>query len=182
MTVNNERYVFEYSTLEGILRGVNGLEDRELTDLIKERCGVDLVRPHKQYPTEVGSNVIQVIREARFADLSEQEGLVAMGRATARGYTQTIIGRVMFASLKFLSPERALQLFVKTMNKEVSYGERTLVKQGDQSFILQFRDDPGMPPFAQGLILEFLANLNLPKAAVEVCPVAHYAFDLYISW
>ncbi len=173
---------FQYSGLEAMLKGLGAFEDEALLALIKERCGVDLKRPKRDYSASVSENIVNTVQQYYFPDLSKHDGLVELGRATARGYNQTIIGQVQSAALKIVTIDRALHLLVKMLNSNVSFGERSLVKVDEHVYIIQFRGDLGNAYFAEGIIKQFLINQNIVQAVVKTRLIDDSSFDIKISW
>ncbi len=177
-----EKYLYDFASLEALLKGVNGYDDAALLALVKAGSGVDLAHPKKQYPLEVVDKFLQVVGEARFPELNARERMVALGRATSRGYPQTLVGRVMVAPLKVISPARAVQQMVKMFSTGISFGQRNLVKLAENDYVLQFRDDPGDPAFSEGVIQQFFEDMKLSDVRVISQAVGPKAFDVKISW
>ena len=165
-----------------MLKGLGATKDEALLALVKTRCGVDLKYPQRDYSPTVSANIIKTVREYYFPTLSEYNGLVEMGRATSRGYNQTIIGQVQTAPLKIVTIDRALQLLVKMLNSNANFGERSLVKVDDHNYIIQFRGDLGSAYFAEGIIRQFLKNQNIVQAVVKTRLIDDSSFDIKISW
>lgn len=178
----SQKYLHDYSGIEAVLKGINGIDDPQLLELLKERCGVDLKHPQRQYSQDLGDEFLNTVREYRFPNLERREGMIALGRATALGYTQTLIGQVMAAPLKVITLDRALHLLVRMLGSSVHFGQRTLQKIAEHEYVMQFRDDPRNQAFIEGIIRQFLDGYNLPGATIEVQPVGHYAFDIKVRW
>lgn len=173
---------FQFSGLEAMLKGLGAFEDEALLASVKARSGVDLKYPKRDYSAIVSANIVNTVRKHYFPDLSEHDGLVELGRATTRGYNQTIIGQVQSAALKIVTIDRALHLLVKMLNSNVSFGERSLVKVDQHTYIIQFRGDLGNAYIAEGIVKQFLENQQLPQAVVKNQITNSSTFDIKISW
>lgn len=176
------KYLHDYGGIEAVLKGVGGYDDPRLLELIKERCGEDLKQPQLQYSHDLDDKFLNAVREYRFPNLEKRAGMVALGRATALGYTRTLLGQVMVAPLKVVTLDRALHLLVRMLGTNVQFGQRTLLKVAEHHYILQFRDDPRNQAFIEGIIRQFIDGYNLPQATVELEPVDKFAFDVRIRW
>lgn len=173
---------FQYSFFEAMLKGLNASNDETLPALVKERCGVELKHPKRDYPPTINLNIIKTVRKYYFPDLDENDGLVELGRATARGYHKTIIGQVQSATLKIVTIDRALQLLVKMLNSNANFGKRNLIKTDEHNYIIQFRGDVFSPYFAEGIIKQFLKNQSLSQAVVKTQLIDDERSDIKISW
>jgi len=184
MDANNPagHYLYNYASIEALLNGVKGFEDAALLARLKEQCGIDTLRPKSHYPLDIMNRVLQILIETRFANMSQPEAMVGLGRCMARGYAQTLVGRIMAAPLKVILPERAVQQMVKMFNTGQSFGQRTLITVATHHYIIEFRDDPGDPAFVEGVVRQFFEDIKLAEARIQTRRVAQKAFDMEISW
>jgi len=173
---------YDFSGLEAMLKGLGAFEDEALLALVKERSGTNLKHPKRDYPPAVGAHIATIIREYYFPDLNENDGLVELGRAIARGYGKTIIGQVQTAALKIVTINRALQILVKMLSSAANFGERNLVKIDEQNYVIQFRGDLGNVYIAEGIIKQFVANQGIHHASVKAQVINSRDFDINISW
>lgn len=184
MTLNDPLagFFYDFVSIEALLKGLDKFDDPQLIALIKERCNVDLALPKARYPARDMFDMLKIIHQTVFPQLNDREAMVEMGRATARGFTRTVLGKILNAPMKLLTPERAVHQMVRMYNASLKFGKRVLLKQGEQDYILQFLDDPGHPAFAEGIIKYFFESFNLTQVKIEGRQLQPLAYEVRFSW
>lgn len=119
-------------------------------------------------------------RQHLYPTLSEDAGRAELGRAFARGFQQTMIGRVISVAIPLLGPAGYLKRFPSHMKMSEASG-LTVVEVGPKAFRLEFRQTPVVPGFLAGLLESGVrATRVVPRVVLRRLEPG--AFDINIDW
>jgi uncharacterized protein (TIGR02265 family) len=166
--------VFEGLFIRG-LRADEGLKAKLLP------LGVNLDQLETSYPTELYVQAVRVAREHLHPDLPPAEGMRSLGRFFARGFLETIVGKVISIGLPMLGPAKAMANFPRYASHGGKAATMTLHELGPTRRRLTVDDAYPMPDFVAGII-----EVGLEKTRTRVKVVVEKStprgYELLISW
>lgn len=169
------------SAFEGLF--IRGLNSPPLVTNLLIGLGVDLHRLEPEYPIKTWHAARSVAGRAVFPTLSEQQADRELGRVFIRGYSQTVIGKIIGVSVPLLGPARMLARLPKLMNTSRSgRGMELLVQDiGPRERLLVARDVNAQPDFNAGMVHEILIQAGADPR-VDVVHRTPDGFALRVRW
>ncbi len=133
-------------------------------------AGFDRQRPRPKYTSEVFRDCLEVARRHRFAELSREAGLHALGRAFFGGFRQTILGSVMTTALPLLGPRLLLTKIPGRLKRLRSDLNTELEKKSDREYVLAAQDTMDVGDFFAGALEEGLKVAGAKQLQVTSHP------------
>jgi uncharacterized protein (TIGR02265 family) len=159
---------------------VRGLE---LQGPLKEAlrgAGFDPDRLEVAYPAALFRQCLDLARAHLYPALPEDAGHWELGRAFAKGFQQTMIGRIISVAIPLLGPAGYLKRFPSHMKMSEAKG-LSVVQAGPKSFRMEFRKTPVVPGFLAG-VLESGVKATRVEPRVVLKKLEPGSFDILIDW
>jgi uncharacterized protein (TIGR02265 family) len=145
------------------------------------RLGYDPQKPEPAYPTELWIKSLEVAQRHRYPGTAPSQCLRQLGRDFARGFLDTLVGKVIGVGLPLLGPVRALKRlpsYVTTTRNDVSVA---VVAEADRRIRMRVADPFPVPEFFAGII-----EVGLERAGVQATVTTENAkaghYDMVASW
>lgn len=169
----------EGSMIEGLFRARPC--DASLSASLKA-LGVDVAKLEPKLPSTTWAQVLEHTRRHWFPDLPPDEGFRQVGAEFARGFQETIGGKMVLAVLPMLNPLTLLlrwPRFVKLGRSDVRF---LATQTGPRSARLDGLDPAGLSPYFSVGILDFIfERLRVtPRVRVEAKPDRSFAY--FYEW
>lgn len=166
-----ERLVFGH-TMEALLsRCGRDLTPTQWSEL-KSRWRVDLDKIQPAYPFTLWCEVLTYLAAVVHPGLSPKEGEEALGREFIERYTETLIGKALFAMLRLLSTERVVRRLARSFRTGTSFTEVEVRELNATGCTVVFNVvEPGgrvtQGVLARGLTLAGIRELSVTLEALE---------------
>ena len=149
--------------------------------------GYDYLRSSKDYPYSCLVSINKAILSKCLPELPAEEAAIILGRRNYDALTKTVIGRVTMSIFRLISLERALEISIPSLNKNVGFGYRKLVKLGPGHFRVECSDDPGaaipiMLNEGLGLAQRTLEVFKVEDPQVSVYVTGPLSYNLELKW
>jgi uncharacterized protein (TIGR02265 family) len=147
------------------------------------KLGVDLKRLEPRYPSLTWAKVLETTRLHWFPSLNADDGTYQVGLEFARGFQQTIGGKLVVATLPLLRPLTLLQRWPRMVKLGRSDVDFTATKTSSNSARIDSMDPAGVSPyFSVGILAFIFERLKVtPRLRVErptpTSFVLHYEWD-----
>jgi uncharacterized protein (TIGR02265 family) len=171
-----------YITFESILKGLGAFDNQVVLQTLKSECNFDLKRPKRYYSYNTFRQFMTVLHRDYFPNLTFEEACRKMGQLAYSGYRKTIVGRVATAALHLFSPERALTETITAMNRDMPHQQRELIRHTSNHFVLQVRNDFGIPHVTLGLIEGAVATIRVSNPQVILFNFGNGEYNIDIRW
>lgn len=147
--------VFEHT-----MRGLLDVAGPELSPDLKARlvaAGVDPDALLPAYGTAIYGRVLELVRQALFADRSPEEGNFAIGRAFFQRYERTLMGRAVLVAIRVLGARRMLDRMSRNFRTANNYTETRVTELGTGDCEVWFNRIIE-PHYYRGLLTEALSR------------------------
>lgn len=129
----------------------------EIRSLIQARFGEYLGQG--TYPILVGNELVALLAERCLADLSPEAARRLIGRYYLLRFRETILGRVLLATLPLMGWERALRRVPQDLGAVTNYGTRAVYELAPRHCQVVCQDEVIDPDMMQGT-LEAMAEIT----------------------
>lgn len=169
----------EGSMIEGLLRARPADEG-----LVKTLAtlGIDVKRLEPKLPSKTWAKVLEAVRQYWFPALGPDEGTTKVGYEFARGFQETIGGKIVLAALPMLNPHTLLlrwPRFVKLGRSDVVFSAE---KVGPKAVRLESTDPAAISPYFSVGILGFIFERLRVTPRVRVERHGAERFTLHYEW
>ena len=150
-------------------------------------CGYDYLHAAKDYSYDCMVCVIKAILAKSLPELPAEEAALVLGQRAYNAMTKTVIGRVTMSVFHLISLERALEISIPALNKNIGFGHRKLVKLGPTHFRVECSDDPGatlpiMLNLSLGLARRMLETFKVEQPEVKIYLTGPLSYNLELKW
>ncbi|NVJ08687.1 DUF2378 family protein [Myxococcus sp. AM001] len=168
------------SVFEGLfVRGLRA-EGRLAQELVT--LGYDSRKPELDYPIALWQQAVALARRERYAELGDEDAYRQLGRRSALGFAQTLVGRVTAVALPMIGPARALERlprYLAMMGR--SDVDVSLASEGERGRRLSLSDRYNKPDLMAGGLEGMLELANArPRIIVEERSSGGYR--LFVRW
>ncbi len=165
--------------IEGLLIGA-GADKRVAANSLAVKCGYDPAHPHPFYPVTVAVCLAQRLGKLLYAELSEAEAQIRLGRDCAQGYAATIAGMTALSHSRPLKVGDALRYGVEVTKREIPSLKYQVEEISERHYRIEMIGWRHHPNFLVGA---FLFNLEVNGAKQFTCEVEvkdelHYVYEL----
>lgn len=144
---------------------------------VVDQFGAYLHKP--QVPALVYTQLVDLLCATCLADQPLAEARRLFGRGSLTRYRETILGRVLLATLPIVGLERMLRRAPQDFALACNYGTRSVVELGPHHWRMDFEDEILYPEVLQGIFQEVGTLLHLPQlqTTYTVLGPRHVAFE-----
>ncbi len=161
---------------------VHGLPRNEAFEEELRQAGFDRDDLLPRYPLRLFRQCLDIACRHFYPGLTVEEGRRRLGQQFAKGFSQTVLGRVVGVSLPLLGPVRFLKKFPEHLRFDSSPILVNSVQVGERQFRMEFRTGVGLSPhFLRGILEESLRATRV-NPAIRVVQNSPISFDLHITW
>jgi uncharacterized protein (TIGR02265 family) len=168
-------------TFEALFRP-EGIPVTEPLRLELRSVGIDLEALQAAYPLTVLRQAMDVARRHAFPDLSEADGLRAVGRRFVAGFKQTPIGWVFRTMAPIFGADRTIQTLPRYMASVREDMPLEIVATGERRYDLSSADGTGRPDFMAGCLEAVLETCGVTRSVVTVTRASPDGFAIDIAW
>jgi uncharacterized protein (TIGR02265 family) len=182
-------YRYNATAIETHLKAWNLEEDTEFLKSLLP-YGYDYRRVAKSYSFDCIVLVDRAIMAKCLPGTPEEQAAMEMGRHFYDGLSLTVLGRVLTASFKLMSVERALATAVANFNRVTGFGERHLEYIGPKHYLVVASDDPGATytitrHIWAGIYQRLLEKFKVEQLSVQAFPPIEslpLSFSIELKW
>lgn len=144
--------------------------------------GFDVSNVQVDYPTQVFFDCMEVTHRHVHPGLGQAEARRQLGRTFVAGFGQTVVGRVVMATLPMFGPVRVLKRVPEYLKIGNSPNQVISMALAERDWRIEVTHDGStLPEFVQGIVEEALARTRT-EAQVEVLVRSNTRFDLRVRW
>lgn len=142
---------------------------------------VDVAKLLPHYPVEVWQEAMAVARQHFHPGQSRAQADWQLGRAFARGFMETLVGRVIAVTMPMLGPARLVERLPRHLATGRADMRATVEATGESARRVRIEALHPMPDFMAGCI-EVMMERTRVKPHVEVVERAPTAYVLNVRW
>ena len=162
-----EDVVFK-NTVEALFRRAFG---SRLTGRCVERvreAGIDLQRPLEEaYPRETFYRCVRVLGEELYPEMTEDERMVQLGTTFMSGFEQTLIGKALLQTLRFMGARRALNRMAQNFRTSNNYLKVDVQELGPNEMRITLSQTSRASGYFEGVIRQALVLMGTQGVAVR---------------
>ncbi|QSQ24596.1 DUF2378 family protein [Pyxidicoccus parkwayensis] len=143
--------------------------------------GVDVEKLLPHYPVEVWQEAMAVARQHFHAGQPRPQADWQLGRAFARGFLETLVGRVIAVTLPMLGPARLVERIPRHLTMGRADMRATVEPLGERERQVRIEARHPLPDFMAGCI-ELMMERTKVKPQVEVLERAQTSYTLRVRW
>jgi uncharacterized protein (TIGR02265 family) len=158
---------------------------KKLTPQLKDKlktAGFDCDNVRPQYPKEVFTPCVEVVRLALYPHLSRSEGLFRLGESMVEGAAMTLMGKTMLSMAKLIGPEKTLLRSHTQYRGGTNFTEVKLSKLGDNHYEMWMNQGADIPEFGAGSLAATLKYTGGKEVKVVVKKLEPPAITWDITW
>ena len=167
------------SLFEGLF--VRGLPANSAFHAALKKMGVDLARLSPQYPVEVWQEAMAVARQHFFAGHPRAKADWQLGRIFAKGFLDTMVGKVIAVTLPMLGTARLVERLPRHMAMGRPDMIVTVTQVGPTERRVNIEALYPLPDFMAGC-LEVLMERTKAQPQVEVVARTDMSYVLRVRW
>lgn len=169
----------EGSMIEGLLRARPA--DEGLVKALAS-LGIDVKRLEPRLPSKKWAQVLEAVRQCWFPSLDADEGITKVGYEFARGFQETIGGKIVLATLPMLNPHTLLLRWPRFVKLGRSDLLSSAEKVGPKAVRLDSTDPAAISPYFSVGILGFIFERLRVTPRVRVERHGPERFTLHYEW
>lgn len=156
-----------------------------LTPLLKARlkaAGFDCDDVKPQYPREVFTPCVEVVREALYPHLKREEALFLLGEQMVEGAAQTLMGKTMLSMARLIGPEKTLLRSHTQYRGGTNFTEVKLTRVGERHYEFWMNSGADIPWFGAGSLAATLKYTGGKDVKVVPAKLEPPAVTYDIQW
>ncbi len=180
MTISSMNRKVRASVFEGLfLHGVR--QSAELAALLRGH-GFDGARMEAEYPALVFNLCLEAARQHFHAGLPMADGYRALGETQVAGLAQTLVGKVVLATITVISPSRLMKLMPRLFQVDSTPVQVAPTERAPGSWVVAFVGDPTMQPdYISGIISGLLLSKKV-SARCRARATGPGDFEVDVTW
>jgi len=135
---------------------------------------------NNSYPVLVGNQLIDRVCELGLADRPIGEARQLLATAYMNRYRETILGRILGATMPLMKPEWILRGCPRNYASATNFGTYWVAQLEERHWRFDFEDDPGYPDWILGTLSSACQILRIPAVQIsyQVLAPQHTSFDI----
>lgn len=167
---------------EQILKyGIGAKLTPQLKDKLKA-LGFDADNIKPQYPKELFTPCVELVRTTLYPHLSRQDGLFRLGESMVEGAAQTIMGKTMLSMARLIGPEKTLLRSHSQYRAGTNFTEVKLEKVGERHYQFHMNSGADIPEFGAGTLAATLKHTGGKDVKVVPAKLEPPAVTYDIQW
>lgn len=133
------------------------------------------------YPVLVGNRLMDRVCELGLADRPIGEARQLLATAYMSRYKETILGRILGATMPLMKPEWILRGCPRNYASATNFGTYWVAELEPRHWRFDFEDDPGYPDWILGTLISSCEVLRIPgvRISYQVLEPQHTSFDIH---
>lgn len=173
------------TSFEALIRSHKAEQDPALLQEIKEIAGYDFYRPKPQYNFIAYGKIIGLFCQKFYPQKSLDDALTQIAdRQNSYYFHGTMYGKVAWAALSSLSPQKFIERFLQIHKDNFNYGNFSVEFPDDCHGVITATDDPSSPVFIAAILQSLLDDpeSHFKNAKVNYKSVGKYHAIYELSW